>query len=179
MGDDQKLGLVAHLAHVVCIAVDVCVVQGGFDLVHDAKRRGANLQNGKVQGDGDKSHLAAGQEADVGKRFAGRLNLDLDAAVEHIVFVLKPKRRLAAAEEVQEGFTEALVDLLEALDKDRLHLPGDFFDDIQQFCLGLVDVAALLGEKFITGIDALKFLDGAEVRRAEGVDLPAQFGNGL
>ena len=179
MGNDQKLRFLGHLAHIACVAIDVRIVQGGLDLVHHAKGRRTNLEDRKVQGDGDKSHLTAGQEADIGKRLAGGLHLDLNAAVEHVVFVLEPQRRLAAAEEIQEGLAEAGVDLLEAFDKDLLHLACDVPDDIQQLRLGLVHVGALLREKFIAGIHALIFLDRAEVRRAEGVDLPAQLGHGL
>ena len=65
---------------------------------------------------------------------------------------------------------------MEAGDEDLLHLAGNVLDNAQEFRLGLVHVAALLGEELIAGVDPLVFVDGAQVRGAQGVDLSPQLG---
>ena len=177
MGDDQKLRLARHAAHIGGVTADVRLVQGGLDLVHDAEGRGPHLQNGKVQRDGHEGHFAAGHEADGGQGLAGRLHLDFDAALQHVRLVLQNQSRLAAAEKLQEGLPEGGVDGLELGQEHGLHLPGNVPDDVQKLFLRLLHVVPLLAQKLIAAVDAPVFLDGAQVRRAEGVDLPAQLGD--
>ena len=85
MGDDDELGLLAHLAHIPGKAHHIGVVQGGLDLVHDHEGSGTHLQNGKVKGDGHKGLFAAGEEGDDLQALPRGLDLDLNAAVEDIL----------------------------------------------------------------------------------------------
>ena len=56
-----------------------------------------NLQDGEVQRDGNERLFAAREQRDRLERLARRLDLDLDAAGEHVVLVLELERGLAAA----------------------------------------------------------------------------------
>ena len=174
MGYYYKLRLIAHSAHIFRIADNVCLVQCGLDLVHNAERRWANLEDCKIQRYGHERLLSAGQEAYIRHRFSGRLNLYLNAALKRIVFILKDDRRLAAAEQLKEGLTEVFVDELELAEENLFHLIGYVVYYAQKLFLGFLYIAALPGQEFVTGIDTLKFLDSADIRRAERRYLPAQ-----
>ena len=136
-----------------------------------------DLKNGEIQGDGHKSLLASGEQRDGLELLAGRLHLDLNAAVEDILLVFQLQLRLAAAEQLQEGLLEALVEQLELLGEDHRHLPGDLLNDTQQLVLGLFHVAALLGEVGIAGIDPLELVDGTDIGGAQRLDGPVQLGD--
>ena len=133
-----------------------------------------DLENGKIQRDGHESLFAAGQQRNRFQRLARGLDLDLDAAVQDILLILQFQRGFAAAEQFQERLLEAFVDDGELLPENALHFTGDAVDHALQLFLGLFHVVALAGQIFIAGIDPVKFLDGADVRRAEAADLPAQ-----
>ena len=171
MGDDNELCLAGDAAHILGEPGDVGIVQGRLDLVHDAKRRGMHLQNGEIQGNGHKGLLAAGEERDGLEALARGLDLDLDAAAQNVAFILQLQRGLAAAEELPEGLLETLVEQPELLGEDVGHLPGDLLDDPLQVRLGLLHVVPLARQIGITGVDPLELLDGADVGRAQGVDL--------
>ena len=66
---------------------------------------------------------------------------------------------------------------MKAGSEDLLHLSRDLIDDADKLALGLLHVVALLRQKLIAGVDALIFLDGAEVWRTEGADLTAELGD--
>ena len=59
------------------------------------------------------------------------------------------------------------------------HLAGDIADDALEVALGRQHVVALAAEVFIPLVHAGKFVDGAEVRRAEAGDLPAELRGAL
>ena len=153
----------------------VRLVERRLDLVHHAERRGVDLENGEVERDGDERLLAAREQRERLERLARRLDLDLDAAVEHGVLVLQLKRGLAAAEELEEGLLKALADESELLLEDDRHLARDVLNDAQQLLLGLFHIVALSGEVGIARVHAVEFLDGADVDIAEAVDLALQF----
>ena len=72
------------LAQVAREAFDIPVVQRGVDLVEHAERRRPHLQNGKIQRDGDKGLLAAGQQRDGLELLAGRLHANFNAARQRL-----------------------------------------------------------------------------------------------
>ena len=177
MGDDKKLRLIGHTAHVVGIAVHVCLVECGLDLVHHAEGCGPHLQDREIQRDRHKGHLPAGEQADGRDRLAGRLDLDLDAAGEHVVLVLQLQRGLAAAEQFAEGGAEGVVNGMEAVEKDALHLAGNVPDDTKQLAFCLLYVIALRRKKLIALAHPLILLDGTQIRCAQRGDLAAQIGD--
>ena len=179
MRDDKELRLVGHAAHILSVARDVRLVECRLYLVHYAERCGAHLEYREIQRYRNECHLAAGEQAQVRQRLSRRLHLYLYSAVEHVVFVLKPERGLAAAEELKEGLAEALVYLLEAPDEDLLHLARDLLDDADKLTLSLCHVVALPTEEAIALADSVVFLYRAEVRRTEGVYLTAQLADEL
>ena len=109
MGNDQKLCFICKAPHILRVAADVFFIQRRFDLVHDAERRRTHFQDREIQRDRDKGLFSAGQKADRGDGLAGRLDPDVDAAVQDVVFILEDQGRFAAAEEVPEGVPEASV----------------------------------------------------------------------
>ena len=175
--DDEKLRVLGEAAHVLHVARNVRLVECSLDLVHDAKRRRPHLQNRKVERDGHERHLAAGHQAQRRERLTGRLHLDLDAAVEHMLRILEHERRLAAAEELQEGLAERLIDRLKLRGEDALHLPRHIGDDAGQLTLGLEDIVPLTGEESVARVHAREFVDRTEVRRAQRADAAAQLGD--
>ena len=130
MRDRNKLRFSAHAAHVRRIPGDVFLVKRRFNLVHDAKRRRSNAHDGKIQRNGNECLFSAGEKADVGDGLSGRLDADVDAAVENIVHILKRERRLAAAEKLHKYLAERFVDLPDLTDKDLFHLRCDVGDDL-------------------------------------------------
>ena len=144
MGDDDELRLPRQAPHVPGVPGDVHVVQGRLNLVHDAEGRGVDLQDGEVQGDGHKGLLSAGQQGDGFQSFPRRLGLDLNAAVQDVLRVLQLQLGLSAAEHLDEGGLEALVQKLELLGENPGHLPGDAADDALQVRLGLFHVVPLV-----------------------------------
>ena len=170
MRDDDELRLLRDAAHVICHAHHVRLVERRLDLVHDAKWRGMDFQNGKIQGDGNEGLLAAREQRDRLERLARRLHLDLDAAGEHIVFVLQLERRLAAAEELQKCLLKALADQRELLFEDDGHLARDALDHADELALRLFHVVALLGEIGVARVHTLEFLDRADIDRAKTAD---------
>ena len=172
MGDDDELGVPRQLAHVPGVPGDVDVIQGGLDLIHDAKRRGVHFQNGEVQCNGHKSLLATGEQGDGLEGLSRGLGLDLDAAAQDVTFILQLQRGLAAAEELCKCGLEALRKEFELLGEDRRHLVRDVLDDACQFLLGLLHVVPLPGEIGIAPVHPVKFFNGADVDAAQSVDVP-------
>ncbi len=179
MGDDDELGLGAHISHVLGVADNIRFVKRRLDLVHDAERRGAHLEYRKVKRDSDKCLFAAGQKAYIRHRLAGRLNLYLNAAFEGIVFVLERERGFAAAEKLKEGLTEVFVNELKLLGEYLLHFACYIVYYTHKFGFCLLDIVTLAGEEVISRADTLVLLDGADIRRAEGGYPAAQLGNAL
>ena len=107
--------------------------------------------NGEVQGDGHEGLFAAGQQRDGLQLLAGRLDLDLDAAVQNVVLVLQLQPGLAAAEQLQKRLLKALVEQPELLGEDLRHLAGDLVDDARQLLLGLLHVRPLARTGRYTG----------------------------
>ena len=95
VGDQDELGVVRHVPHVLGEAGDVDVVEGRFDLVEDAERRRCDLQDGEQQGDGGQALLTAGQKVDVLDVLARGLDLDADGTFEDVRLIF----------EDQSGFT--------------------------------------------------------------------------
>ena len=170
MGDDDELGVLRHLAHIAGKADDVGVVQCGLDLVHDHEGGGADLQDGKVEGNGHKGLLPAGEKGDDLQTLSGGLDLDLNAAVENILRVLQLQVGLAAAKELHKGPLKRLVDLGELIGKDTLHLPRHIGNDLQKLGLGLAHIVPLAGEVSIPLVDPLELIDGVQVDIAQGGD---------
>ena len=171
MRDDDKLRFPAEAAQVAREAFDIPVVQRGVDLVEHAERRRPHLQNGKIQRDGNKGLLTAGQQRDGLELLAGRLHTNFNAARQRLRAVLQLERSLAAAEHLRERLAEIGVDAAEFRDENIGHLAGDIADDALEVALGRQHVVALAAEVFIPLVHAGKFVDGAEVRRAEAGDL--------
>ena len=177
MGNDNKLGVVGHGAHVVGKAHHVAVVQGRLDLVHHHEGGRPHLQNGKVQGDGHKGLLAAGQQRDDLQRLAGGLHLDLNAAVEDVVGVLQLQGGLAASKQLHKGLSKRLIDAVKLPGKDSPHLPGDLGDHVLQLLLGLFHIIPLVGKVSVPLIDPVKLLNGAHIYIAQGGDALFQLSN--
>ncbi len=175
MGDDNKLGLIRHIAHVVGKTNHVGIVQCGLDLVHDAEGRGAYFQNGEIQGDSHEGALAAGQQGNRTQSLSGRLGLDLDAAVQDVIGILQFQRGLTAAKQFQEGLGEGRLNGLELLGKDHAHFFGDLGDNAFQLRFGFLHVVALLGQISITLVDTLIFLDGVQIDIAQTGNRAFQF----
>ena len=170
MGDDNELGLVRHLAHVVGEAHHVGVVQGGLDLVHDAKGGGAHLEDGEVEGDGHEGLLAAGEQGEHLEGLARRLHPDLDAAAQDVVGILQLQGGPAAAEQLHKGLLEGVVEDGKLGGEDVLHLSGDVGDDALQLLLGGEHVVPLVGEVGVPLVDPLELVDGVQVDVAQGGD---------
>ena len=170
MRDDDELRLLRDAAHVIGHAHHVRLVERRLDLIHDAERRRMNLQDGEVQRDGDERLFAAREQRDRLERLARRLNLDLDAAGEHVVLVLELERGLAAAEQLQKRLLEALADQRELFFKDDGHLACDAVDHADKLTLRLFHIVALGREVSVARIHALEFLDRADVDRAKAAD---------
>ena len=129
-----------------------------------------NLQDGEVQRDGNERLFAAREQRDRLERLARRLNLDLDAAREHVVLILKLERGLAAAEELQKCLLEALADQRELLFENDGHLACDAVDHADELALRLFHVVALLCQIGVARVHTLEFLDRADVDRAKTAD---------
>ena len=120
--------------------------------------------------------FSAGQETYIRHRFAGRLNLDLNAALKRIVLILKDDRRLAAAEQLRRKVSRKFSSMSLNWPRENpsfISLVTSFIMPKKLF-LGFLNIAALPGQEFITGVYALKFLDSADIRRAEGGYLAAR-----
>ena len=174
MRDDDKLRFARDAAHVIGHAHHVRLVERRLDLIHDAERRRMNLQDGEVQRDGDERLFAAREQRDGLERLARRLDLDLDAAGEHIVFVLQLERRFAAAEELQKCLLKALSDEGELFFEDTRHLACDALDHADELALCLFHIVALGREVGVARIHALEFLDRADIHRAKAADGPLE-----
>ena len=178
MGDQDELGVVRHVPHVLREAGDVDVIQRGLDLVEDTERGGRDFQDGEQQRDGGQALLAAGQKVDVLDVLARGLDLDADGAFQDVRFIFEDQGRFAAAEEFGEGGAEGLVDAGE-LDRELFgHVPGEFLDEVEEFFAGPFYIADLLGEELIPLGHFLVFFDGADVDGAKGFDALADFGEG-
>ena len=174
VGDDDELGLIAHPPQVPGETHHIVVVQGGLDLVHDAEGGGPHLQDGKVQGDGHKGPLAAGQQRQGLEGLARGLDLDLDAAAQHVLRVFQLQLSLAAPEQLYKNFLEGLVDFRKLLLKNLSHLPGDAGDDVRQLPLGPGHVIPLVGEVGIPLVHPLEFLHRIWVDAPQGGDGPLE-----
>ena len=157
-------------------ADDVRLVQRGLYLVHDAKRRGPDLDDGEVQRDGHEGRFAAGEQRERRERLAGWLHLYIYIAGEHVLAGLERELRLAAAEELREGLAEALVYRGELAGEYSSHFPGYVGNYTQQLIFRLLHVVALGGQELVALADARVLVYGAEVRRAEGAHLLLELG---
>ena len=177
MGDDDELSALGHGAHIAGKPYHIVVVQSGLNLVHHHKGGGPDLQNGKVQGDGHKGLLPAGQQGDDLQRLTRGLNLNLDAAVEDILRVLQLQGGLTPAKKLQEGLAECLVDGLKLPFEDGLHLASNIGDNLLQFPFRPVHVVPLVCEIGIPFIDPLELLDGAYIDVPQAGNGPLQLSN--
>ena len=91
--------------------------------------------------------------------------------------ILEHERRLAAAEELQEGLAERLIDRLKLRGEDALHLPRHIGDDAGELTLGLENIVPLTGEESVARVHARELVDRTEVRRAQRADAAAQIGD--
>ena len=178
MGDQDELGVVRHVPHVLGEAGDVDVVEGRFDLVEDAERGGCDLQDGEQQGDGGQAFLTAGQKVDVLDILARGLDLDADGTLEDVRLIFQDQGRFTAAEEFGEGGAEGLVDAGELFGELLRHVAGEFLDEVEEFLAGPFYIADLVGEELIPLGDFLVFFDGADVDGAKGFDLLPHLGEG-
>ena len=174
MGDDDELGFAAEGPHIPGKANHVGLVQGRLDLVHDTEGGGMDLQDRKIQGDGHKGLLSAGEQGDGLEGLSRRLRLDLNAAVQDILRVLQLQRGGAAAEQLQERGLKGLADELELLPENPRHLLGDILDDPGQFSLGPLHIVPLIRQIGVPGVHPLEFVDGAHIDIAKAPDLPLQ-----
>ena len=78
--------------------------------------------------------------------------------------------RLAAAEDLGEHRAEILADFFKRFGEHLPRLHVDAVDDFQQLRLGLNQIVVLLGQKLITLLGFLVFLDGHEIHRADFVE---------
>ena len=133
-----------------------------------------HLQNGEIQGDGHKGLLTAGEQRQGLQLLSRGLGLNFNAAAENIVLVLQLQGGPAAAEQLQEGLLEALLEYLKLGGEDLRHLLGDLLDDAHQLLLGPLHIVALIGEVGIAGVHPVKLLNGADVDGPQALDLPVQ-----
>ena len=82
MGDDDELGLLRQIVKIAGKPLHVPVVQCRVDLVQQTEGRRPHLQNGEVQCRRHEGFLAAGEQRDGLDLLAGRLDADLNAALQ-------------------------------------------------------------------------------------------------
>ena len=87
--DDDKLRFQGKSAQIRCEPLHITVIQRRVDLVQHAKRRRTDLQNCKIQRNGNKCFFTAGKERDGFQLFSGRLHTDINAAAQRISGVLQ------------------------------------------------------------------------------------------
>ena len=97
MSYDQELSVAAHLDHLVRESADVDLVKRRIDFVEYAERGRPILEDCKHKRDRCHRFLAARQQQHVLQSLARRLCDQVDARLEHVVFVDQDHLAAAAA----------------------------------------------------------------------------------
>ncbi len=98
VGDNDELRVIEKLIENHHESTDVGFVERRIDLVQDAERTGAILENRHQQGDRCQRFLTTGKERVAEARFAWRCRDDLDARLERIVPFLENQIGVTTAE---------------------------------------------------------------------------------
>lgn len=118
VGNGDKLGLLVQSLQVFCEFIHIHIIQRRLNLIQQAKRRRADLQNGKVNGNGYKSLFAAGKGRQIFDDFARRLNIDFYARLQYVFALRQLQLRFTAAEQLHKNSGKMLVDLLKAAENN-------------------------------------------------------------
>ena len=158
---------VLELPNVLGEGVDVGLIQGGFDLVEYAERRGLGLQNGEHQRQSGESALAARKQGDVLEPLSGRLGFYLYGGFERMLGVAHGKRGMTALEELLEYFLEIDDDRIEAFPEPAADYAVHLAYDAAKLVHRGLSVVSLSCKEIVALLYLAVFFDGADVDVAE------------
>src|SRR5262249_31786959 len=171
VGDENELGVLLHALEHLDEAADVGVVERRVDLVEQAERARAVLEDGEHQRHRGEGLLAARKELNALQALARRRGDDVDAALERVAFVEWYQAGLAVAVERGERPGEVLVDdgerLLEALPRRLV----DLADRLVGRRNRVDEVLALRGQERVARLEVVELIDRHHVHGAHSLDL--------
>ena len=170
MRDDDELRVLNEALEHADEPVDVRFVQGCVQLVQHAERTGLDLVNREEQRHGGHGLFTAGEQSDALQLLAGRAGHDVNAGLQHVVFVREDEVGFAAAEDLDKHVAEVVSDLDEGLHEHLLGLGVDAIDHLGQLALGFHQVVILRAEEGVALLCLLVLVDGHEVDRAHVVE---------
>src|SRR5262249_17519052 len=115
--DDNELRRVRELLEEPREAAHVGLVERRIHLVEEAERRGLVAEDREEERDGGERLLPSREEHMALQAVAGRLDVDLQAAVERVLVLHQPDVAPPTAEEQRERLVEVVADRLEGLDE--------------------------------------------------------------
>ena len=165
---------ICQAANVFCKPLHVYIIERGFDLIEHAKRRRPQLEDRKVQRNGNKRLFTAREQRNCFNRLARRRHADVDTAVQDIRGIGKLQFSMSAAEDLAEGIAEVHIQLGELGRENLLHADGQLLDDLTQIGLRGLEVVLLLPQEAVPLLHTLKFVHRIQIDVAERPHFHAQ-----
>ena len=94
--------------------------------------------------------------------------MNVNAAVQHVASVGEHQLRPAATEDLSENRAERIVNFVEGLFKERLHLVGNAVDQFRQLPRGFFQIVLLRRQIGVAFLDLVQLVDRAGIHVAKG-----------
>src|SRR5262249_18498948 len=146
------------------------VVERRVDLIEDAERARAEVEDGEQKGQSSEGALTAREQRDRLEPLAPRLRHELNAGIEWITSFFRldeAKLRAASFEQAFEDLREVLVDLLEGLDEAFLSRVRHSSQRLLQILDGRGEVVVLRAQERQSLVELAILLVGHEVDGAD------------
>ena len=114
MRNHNKLRHPTHLPQHLIEPAPVGIIERGIDLIEDAERRRAHLEQREDERERGHRFFATGEQGDPLNFFTWRLHFDLNADLQNLPLLLDEPRD-PACDEATVQVTEAAVDIVERL----------------------------------------------------------------
>ena len=167
MGNHNELGLLSICFQELGKTVDIGFIQRGIDFIQDHKRCRLVSQEGEKQGDDGEGPFSSGKQGKIPHLFPRRLDFDLDARFQDMVFILDPEPGPASSEQLFITVSEIPVDLAEGFPEPAGHICIDTADYGFQLGFGLGHIFILALQEVVSFPSRLVFFFGRLVHRSQ------------
>lgn len=145
----------------------VVLVEGCVDFVEDVEACGLVFLDGEEKGEGGHGFFAAAEASDVEEFVAGYFDVDAQAAVEGVFFVVHDEVGLAFGGEFGEDALEFGVDGVECFEEDVFFVRFDFVHKFEDVVFFAEEDVFLFHKPLVFFFDGVVDFEGAHVDVAD------------
>lgn len=175
MSDDEKLRFLAEFFEERQEAMEVDIVERGFDLVENVERRRACPKDGEQESHRGERPFAAGKQRQSSNVLTGDLDEDLDTCVEWIIGFGQRQSPFPTGEQLGEQVAEVAGHVFKGVAELLSDFGIDRPDDAVQLPTSLLDIVELSFEKLRTLAQFRELFDRQRIDNAERTQLAFEF----